>query len=94
MVYTHSKNRLYFLSQHGFGLPFMPGMEHMKTAGAHLNPAFLHDMTQGGSGDASKSAPQNMVSFHTAYRIAGNFRGSKYSFSQFVVNISVGLHCM
>ncbi len=47
----------------------MPGMEHMKTAGAHLNPAFLHDMTQGGSGDASKNTPQNMVIFHTRIKL-------------------------
>ena len=39
----------------------MPGMDQMKTAGAHLNPAFLQEMAQNGSGDASKGAPQNMV---------------------------------
>ncbi len=58
--------------QPGFGLPFnmpnmpgMPGMDQLKTSGAHLNPAFLPDMGQGGSLDPSKNTPQSMVINHS-----------------------------
>ena len=37
------------------------GMDSMKPAGAHLNPAFLHDMAQNGAADPTKNVPQNMV---------------------------------
>lgn len=52
---------MYF--QPGYGGLGMPpfGMDSMKPAGAHLNPAFLHDMAQNGAADPTKNVPQNMV---------------------------------